>query len=115
MENSNSPEQLKPAREPMPKTKEGKMALTFGIIAIAWGVLLIPAGRIFRGILHLRMSSIPMVVVEIALFIVALYLSIRAIFKVKDKSMWNLVVFVILCVVGGFWVLFAGGEMLFPH
>lgn len=99
----------------MPRTKEGKMALTFGIIAIAWGVLLIPAGRIFRGILQMRSSSIPMVVLEIILFVIALYLNIRAIFKIKDRSTWNLVVFIILCVIGGFWVLFAGGEVLFPH
>ncbi|MFA5070322.1 MAG: hypothetical protein WC528_03490 [Patescibacteria group bacterium] len=112
MENPTNSE--KPARKWLPQTKEGKRALIFGIITIVWGLLFVSLGN-----LTARLFRIPggffSVLLEIVFFIFGLYYSIKAIFKIKERTILNIIVFILLCLVGGFWLMFALGEIIFPH
>lgn len=104
----------KPNRKWLPQTKEGKRALIFGIITIVWGLLFISLAS-----LTARLFRIPggffSVLLEIVFFIFGLYYSIKAIFKIKERNILNLIIFVLFCLVGGFWMVFALAEIIFPH
>ncbi|MDD5342501.1 MAG: hypothetical protein PHH01_00745 [Patescibacteria group bacterium] len=103
-----------PKRKWLPQTKEGKKALIFGTLTIVWGLLFISlAGFVSR--LFRMPGGFLSVLVEIMLFIFGLYYSLKAIFKIKERAILNLIIFILFCVVGGFWLLFAIGEILFPH
>ena len=105
----------KPKRKWLPQTKEGKKALIFGVIAIAWGLLFIPLVSLFRRFIHIPVAGSSGLLAEIVLFIFGLYYSIKTIFKIKERAILNIIVFILFCLVGGFWVIFALGEVLVPH
>ena len=113
MENQSNPE--KPKKEWRPQTKEGKRALIFGIITIVWGLLFIPLVSLFRRFVHVPVAGSSGLWLEIVLFIFGLYYSVRTIFKIKERTTLNIVIFILLCLVGGFWLLFALGEIISPH
>jgi hypothetical protein len=107
MENSIN-EKSKPKRNWFPQTKTAKWAVGFALATIVLGVLL-PS-----------LTSLPFVggreavITEIILTIVSLVLSIKAIFGQKDRSILLLIIFVLLCLIGGFWLFFAVGEIISP-
>ena len=93
----------------LPQTITAKWAVGFALVTIVLGVLLptltsVPGVVGFRG-----------VTMEIILTIVSLVLSIKAIFREKDRSILTLVIFILFCLVGGFWLLFVLGEVIVPH
>jgi hypothetical protein len=96
-------------RKWLPQTKTAKWAVGFALATIILGLLL-PS-----------LTSLPFiggreaVIMEIVLTIVSLILSIKAIFGKKDHSILIIIAFIIFCVVGGFWLLFALGEIISPH
>jgi hypothetical protein len=60
-------------------------------------------------------NAIVVLSIEVILIIVAFYFSYRVIFKNKDRAIVTIIAFCMLCLVGAFWLLFAAGELLFPH
>ena len=105
----------KPKRKWLPQTKEGKKALIFGTITIAWGLLFIPLNEFFRRFVHVPVAGSSGLWLEIVLFIFALYYGIKVIFRIKERAILNIIIFILFCLVGGFWLLFAFGEVIFPH
>ena len=114
MENQPDLEKFK-ERKWLPQTKEGKRAIIFGVITITWGLLFIPMVNLFRRFIHVPVAGSSGLWLEIVFFIFGFYYSIKAIFKIKERTSLNIVVFILLCLVGSFWLLFALGELIFPH
>lgn len=105
----------KPKRKWLPQSKDGKKALGFCLAAIIWGLLLPFIPKIGRLIIGAAGSGLITLSIEVILVILGLIFSIKAIFKEKDRSVLNIIVFVLFCIVGGFWLLFAIGEIVSPH
>jgi len=112
MENPTNLE--KPERKWLPQTKEGKRALIFGVITIVWGLLFISLSNLIH-LFRIPLGGSIFLLAEIVLFIFALYYSIKAIFKIKERNILNIIIFILFCIVGGFWVLFVLGEIIVPH
>ena len=95
----------------LPKTKDGKISLVLCAVAIVYGILM-PVMLPFWG----RFADGRVVVsLEIILSIAAFYFSFKTIFKIKDRTILTIIAFSMLCLIGGFWLLFALGEVVFPH
>ncbi|MFH1736306.1 MAG: hypothetical protein ABH838_00240 [Actinomycetota bacterium] len=90
-----------------PATRTGRLAVWYGVAAVVWGVLFPNFIRFLSGFF--------MVALEVVLVIMAFFYSIRAVFREKERNLLSFVVFGLLCLVGGFWLLFALGEVLVPH
>ena len=98
-----------------PVSSGGKIALALCIVAVVYGILLPSALSFLHQFLGMYMDGIAGLSIEIILSIVAFYFSFKAIFKNKDRTILTIVPFCMLCLVGGFWLLFAVGEVVFPH
>ena len=100
-------------RKWVPTTRDGKKALAFCLAAIVWGILmpLIPFPESLRGDTAGAISGGVVIGIEILLAILGLLFSIRAIFKAKDRSVLSIAVFIMFCIVVGFWLFFAIGNI----
>jgi len=105
----------KPKRNWLPTTKDGKTAVALCLAAIIWGLLLPFIPKISRGIIRAAGSGLITMSIEVILVILGLIFSIKAIFKVKERAILSILIFVIFCVIGGFWLMFAIGEIVSPH
>ena len=90
-----------------------------GLLAVFWGAflpalvpllarLLGPSGRIR---ISMGMSSMA---IELTLAIAAIVVGIGALRK-GERSWMMLVAFILAILVGGFWIYFVAGEVLYPH
>jgi hypothetical protein len=98
-----------------PASRDGKIALALCTVAVVYGILILSALSALRQFFGVFIDGRVVVSFEIILSIVAFYFSFRAIFRNKDRAVLTIVPFCVLCLVGGFWLLFAFGELLFPH
>jgi hypothetical protein len=103
----------------LPRTKEGKRAVIFAAIAVAWGILIpiLPFPRDWIEVVHLQIlfgGMSRMIILAILSGVGAVYLQ-KAIFKAKDRSVLVIILGVLFAVIVGFWLLFVIGEIVFPH
>lgn len=104
-------------RKWLPESKNAKIALRFCAAAVVWGILMpfIPFPQFAIGGLRGLFSGLVVISIEVILIITAWFFSYKAIFKEKEGSVITLLIFGLFCLVGGFWLLFALGEILVPH
>jgi len=108
-----------PARSFTPTTKIGRWAVGLGIAAAVWGVLFPFFGQILVRLMgpDLRVP-IPMglggIGIEALLAIGAITTAVIALAR-KERSWLFFIVFAAALVIGGFWLLFAAGEVIYPH
>lgn len=93
--------------------------MIFGLIAVAWGILMpiLPFPRDWIPVAYLQVlfgGMSRMIILAILSAVGAAYLQ-KALFKVKDRSVSVIILGVIFAVIIGFWILFAVGEVVFPH
>ena len=119
MENPANLENQEPKRKWLPQTKEGKRALIFGIIVTVLGLLLILSLFEFFRLLFTypyallnTNTAFFLLLAELVLFILGLYYSIRTIYKIKERNILNIISFVLICIIGGFWLLWTLGSMI---
>lgn len=103
-----------------PASRLGWWAFGLGIVTVLWGALL-PSlvrwlwsafgGTSGRPRIPLGFTSAAL---EIVLAIAAIAVGIIALRK-GERSWLTLLAFVLVVVVGGFWIFFALGEVLWPH
>jgi hypothetical protein len=100
-----------------PGSNNGKIGLALCIFAVVYGILLPSALSFLHHFLGMYMyiDGIVGLSIEIILSIVAFYFSFKAIFKNKDRTVLTIVPFCMLCLVSGFWLVFAVAEVVFPH
>ena len=100
-----------------PQTRIGRWATGLGIATAVWGVLFPFFGAIVRS---LQMARFPFPVgfggaaIEVVLALATIVTGIIAITR-KERSWLFVIGFGLGAVMGGFWLLFAAGEVLFPH
>lgn len=99
-----------------PRTKTGWRAVYFGLAAVIWGIIMptpvvIPLKLLTLGL----MNGIVMVIIEIVLVIAAVFYSLKAVFKEKDRSAISLIILFLVGFIGSFWIFFAVGEAIAPH
>jgi hypothetical protein len=104
-----------------PASALGWWAFWLGIASVAWGILLPSLPQLLRaagGGAAGRPIPVPVgltsVTLEFALAVSALAVGIVAL-KKGERSWLTLAGFVPAIIVGGFWILFALGEVLSPH
>ena len=103
-----------------PASALGWWAFWLGIASVIWGVLLPSLPRLLRAAGGAAGWPIPVpvgltsVTLEFSLAASALAAGIVAL-KKGERSWLTLVGFVAAFIVGGFWILFALGEVLSPH
>jgi hypothetical protein len=102
-------------RQWFPLSKDGKAALWFCLLAIIWGVSMPFIPQAAQGGVSGTISGFITVSIALTLTIIGLIYSIRAIFRSKEKAVVTKLLFVVFCIVTGFWVLFALGEVLVSH
>lgn len=109
--------QEKQKRPWLPKSKDGKRAVIFSALAIVWGILmpLIPSPEWMRGGLAGGINGLSRVLVLFVLLVLGFYYQRKAVFKIKDRSLLVLILFGLFCLVAGFWLMFAIGEVIYPH
>ena len=98
-----------------PASSVGKIALALCVVAVIYGIFLPSILSFFQHIIGGLINAIVVLSLEVILIIVAFYLSCRAIFRNKDRAILNIAAFCLLCLVGAFWLVFAVGELVYPH
>ncbi len=104
----------------LPTSALGWWAFGLGVAAVVWGALM-PSlvrwlwsafgGASGRPRIPLGFTSAAL---EVVLAIAALVVGIIAL-KKGERSWLTLLAFVLVVIVGGFWIFFALGEVLWPH
>ena len=103
-----------------PSTKLGWWAFWLGVGTAVWGTvgMIVPRllgpliGPLIRG---MQVSPAMLTVgLAVVLAVCAIAVGIAALVK-RDRSWMGIAGLALAAVVGGFWILFAGGEVLFPH
>lgn len=101
----------------------GWWAMCLGLATAAWGVILpVFPGLVRRVVGEAGMSVLPIriplglgsVVVEVLLAVAAFAVGVLALRR-GERSWTVLVAFVLALLVGGLWIAFALGEVIFPH
>jgi len=98
-----------------PASKGGKIALALCVAAVVYGIFLPSILSFLQHIIGGFINAIVILSVEVILLVVAFYFSYRAIFKNKDRAILTIIAFCMLCLVGAFWLIFAVGELVYPH
>jgi len=102
----------------LPESKEGRQAIIISALAVAWGILMpvITFGPIrIAGLEFFLLGGFERVLMELVLAVLGFYYLYKAIFKIKDRAWLVMILFAFFCLIAGFWILFAIGEVLFPH
>jgi O-antigen ligase len=82
---------------------------------VLYGIFLPTILSFFQHIIGGYINAIVVLSVAVILIVVAFCFGYRAIFKNKDRAVLNIIAFCALCLVGAFWLVFVGGELLSPH
>lgn len=102
-----------------PKSKEGKKALILSALAVAWGILLpmIPYPQQWISVVwaEILFGGLSRVLLLFVLLIIGFRYLHKAIFKIKDRAISVMIMFVLFCLIAAFWIMFALGEIFFPH
>jgi len=103
----------------LPKSWEGKRAVIFSASAILWGILLpfipFPEWIINFWWTQAFFGGPPRILILFVLLILGFYYQRQAVFKIKDRTILVMVLFVIFCLIAAFWILFIIGEFVFSH
>ena len=104
-----------------PASSVGRRAFWLAIGAAVWGLLFPSLGALGRAVLGdserariMLPTGMVGVVLELALTVAALLTGIRAL-RGGERSWLVVLGFALAVIVGGFWILFALGEVLVPH
>lgn len=99
-----------------PQTRLGRITVVIGVLLVAW-LVVFPMVRIaFRGNSIAGMSPGQMLVTSAVVFGVAgSAIGLHAIVRQRERSPLVFAVVIPMVLLTLFWVLFAAGEILFPH
>jgi hypothetical protein len=104
-----------------PVSVEGWWAFWLGGFTVVWGILLPVLPQLIRTAIGATPNSVIPIpggffsaVLEIVLAVAAILVSIAA-FRKGERSWLTLLAFIGTIFVGGFWILFALGEVIFSH
>jgi hypothetical protein len=111
------PNAQKPARTFAPTTGIGRWAVGLGIATGIWGLIFPMFPSLLRA-LSVTRFPIPVgfggATVEVLLALTAIVTGVMAL-RAKERAWLFYLGFAIAVAVGGFWLLFALGEVLVPH
>ena len=113
---TQQPQKLK--RPWLPKSREGKKALIFSALTVAWGILfpIIPFPRCMIGkCWTVAFGGLSRVLLLFVLLIFGFRYLYKTIFKIKDRAISVMILFVLFCLIAAFWIMFAIGEIFYPH
>lgn len=101
-----------------PASTLGWWAFGLGLATAIWGLLVTSMPRLLQPLIESSGIRVPAgmssVLLEIGLAIAAIVTGIVALWK-GDRSWLTIVGAVLALLIGGFWILFALGEVLAPH
>ncbi len=116
MEHTNTQKVKRPW---LPKSREGKKALIFSALAVVWGILMpiIPFPRWMRDSWgwQIAFGGPPRILLLLVLLIFGFRYLHKAIFKIKDRAILVMILFLLFCLVAAFWIMFFIGEIVSPH
>jgi hypothetical protein len=92
----------------IPERNIGRIALGLTVFMIIFGILM-------PNIVGPYLGGIEAVVIMITFGAMSYALLVKSIFFEKDKSIVSWIAFGLISLVLGFWILFALGEIIFPH
>ena len=91
-----------------PKNITGQIALVLSGFSIAFGFLM-------TSLVGQYLGGFEAIMIMLLFGIISYVLLVKSIFFEKDRSILSWIIFGLITIVLGFWLLFAAGEIIFPH